>query len=233
MTANLTQETKDILQRSRNNNPLNPVVVGVNQGISQSMPRLNSVALSSRPQTVQQPIQSQNNSNSAGDGISNLLTGGVSLVNGLGKVLGGGSNANSGGIVDEIDGSSNESIMPTNGNSKGGDFISNAGNMWNLYKTFGNSAGSSAAGTSAGSSLGGYGGLISGGINGLSAFAKDGDYKDGLQGVFGVDNENQSDVKQALSGTVNGAQMGASVGGPWGALIGGVLGLGSSFLDDI
>lgn len=222
MTANLTQETKDILQRSRNNNPLNPVVVGVNQGISQSMPRLNSVALSSRPQTVQQPTQTQNNSNSAGDGISNLLSGGVSLVNGLGKVFGGSSDENSGGIVDETD-----------GNSNGGDLISNAGNMWNLYKTFGNSAGNSAAGTSAGSSLGGYGGLISGGINGLSAFAQDGDYKDGLQGVFGVDSENQSDVKQAISGTVNGAQMGASVGGPWGALIGGVLGLGSSFLDDI
>lgn len=222
MTANLTQETKDILQRSRNNNPLNPVVVGVNQGISQSMPRLNSVALSSRPQTVQQPTQTQSNSNSAGDGISNLLSGGVSLVNGLGKVFGGSSDENSGGIVDETD-----------GNSNGGDLISNAGNMWNLYKTFGNSAGNSAAGTSAGSSLGGYGGLISGGINGLSAFAKDGDYKDGLQGVFGVDSENQSDVKQAISGTVNGAQMGASVGGPWGALIGGVLGLGSSFLDDI
>lgn len=222
MTANLTQETKDILQRSRNNNPLNPVVVGVNQGISQSMPRLNSIALINRPQTVQQPTKTQNNSNLAGGSISNLLSGGVSLVNGLGKVLGNGSNSeNSGGILDEQDEISS------------GDLVSNASNMWNLYKTFGKSVGSSTAGTSDGSALGGYGGLISGGINGLSAFAKDGDYKDGLQGVFGVDSENQSDVKQAISGTVNGAQMGASVGGPWGALIGGVLGLGSSFLDDI
>lgn len=217
MTANLTQETKDILQRSRNNNPLNPVVIGVNQGISQSMPRLNSVALSSRPQTTQQTIQSQNGTN-AGEGISNLLAGGVSLVNGLGGLLG----------------NSNSSTSDTSdGETGGGDLISNAGNVWNLYKTFGNSAGSSTAGTSAGSAMGGYGGLISGGVNGLTSFAESGDYKDGIQGVFGVDNENQSDVSQAISGTVNGAQMGASVGGPWGALIGGVLGLGSSFLDDI
>lgn len=217
MYQTLTEQNKDLLQRSRNNNPLNPVVVGVNQG--QTVPRLNSVALSSRPQIVQQPTQ-QNQSNSSNGGLSNLLEGGVSLFNGLGSVLGSGEN------------DTDTETSSDNTNNDAGELMSNAGGIWNLYKTFGNSAGNSAT-TSAGSSMGGYGGLISGGVNGLSSFAKDGDYKDGLQGFFSIDSENQSDVSQALSGTVNGAQMGASVGGPWGALIGGVLGLGSSFIDDI
>lgn len=225
MYQTLTEQNKDLLQRSKNNNPLNPVVVGVHQG--QTVPRLNSVALSSRPQVVQQPIQNQNNSSSSG--LSGLLEGSVSLMNGLGGLFGKDKTT----TIPETDSEYDESIIPDKEKSSGGDLISNGSKIWNLYKTFGNSAGNSAAGSSAGSSMGGYGGLIGGAINGLGSFAKDGDYKDGLQGIFSIDSENQSDVSQALSGTVNGAQMGASVGGPWGALIGGVLGLGSSFLDDI
>lgn len=227
MYQTLTQHNKNLLQNSRNNNPLNPVVVGVNQG--QAMPRLNSVALSSRPQIVQPTTQNQNNNSSSG-GLGSLLEGGVSLFNGLGNVLGGEKTT----TTEENDGDYDESIIEDKNKTDAGDLVSTGNSFWNLFKTFGNSAGNSAAG--AGASAGGagsYGGLISGGINGLGAFAKDGDYKDGLQGIFSVDSENQSDVSQALSGTVSGAQMGASVGGPWGALIGGVLGLGSSFLDDI
>ena len=225
MYQTLTQQNKDLLQNSRNNNPINPVVVGVNQG--QAMPRLNSVALSSRPQIVQQPTQSQYNS--SGNGLSSILEGGVSLMNGLGGLFGKDKTT----TIPETDGDYDESIIPDRENTSGGDLVSNGSKIWNLYKTFGNSAGNSAASSTAGSSMGGYGGLIGGALNGLGSFAKDGDYKDGLQGIFSVDSENQSDVSQALSGTVNGAQMGASFGGPWGALIGGVLGLGSSFLDDI
>ncbi len=50
--------------------------------------------------------------------------------------------------------------------------------------------------------------------------------------MFNIDKDNDSDVMQAIKGTVNGASMGSSFG-PWGAAIGGVLGLGSSFIDDI
>lgn len=38
------------------------------------------------------------------------------------------------------------------------------------------------------------------------------------------------DVKEGISGLMSGAGTGAAAGGPWGALIGGVLGLGSSFI---
>lgn len=230
MYQTLTQQNKNALQRSRDNNPLNPVVVGVNQGIAQTMPRINSVALSSRPQ-ITQPT-TQNKENSSSDGLSTLLEGGVSLFNGLGKVLGDEKTTTTAETGDDYD----ESIIPEKSGTSAGDLVSTGNSFWNLFKTFGNSAGNSTASagaTGAGSAMGSYGGLISGGVNGLGAFAKDGDYKDGLQGFFSVDSENQSDVSQALSGTVSGAQMGASVGGPWGALIGGVLGLGSSFLDDI
>lgn len=78
----------------------------------------------------------------------------------------------------------------------------------------------------------GYGGLISGGKNGLSSFAQSGDYKDGLQGFFSIDKDD-SDVMQGIKGTINGTVTGGSVGGPWGALAGGILGLGASFLDNI
>ena len=54
----------------------------------------------------------------------------------------------------------------------------------------------------------------------------------GIQGFFGA-NQYDNDIAQAIAGAGNGAKMGAGVGGPWGAAIGGVLGLGSSFLDDL
>ena len=54
----------------------------------------------------------------------------------------------------------------------------------------------------------------------------------GIQGFFGS-NKYDNDIAQAIAGAGNGAKMGFGVGGPWGAAIGGVLGLGSSFLDDL
>ena len=103
------------------------------------------------------------------------------------------------------------------------DVLSNIGDIAGLYSNL-SSDGAGGAG--------GYGGLISGGINGLTSFAKSGDYKDGLQGTFGVNKDGQSEIMQALNGTKNGAMMGSTFG-PIGAVVGGVLGLGSSFLDDI
>lgn len=60
-----------------------------------------------------------------------------------------------------------------------------------------------------------------------------GSFRDDVpQSFFGIDNENDSDVMQALKGAGKGATMGMTFG-PIGAAIGGVLGLGASFLDDI
>ena len=125
-------------------------------------------------------------------------------------------------------------------NSLGGNIFSNAADMYGLYNTMGGTTGGASgsgfmSGAEGAGGFGGgaavYAGLIRGGLNGLGSFAQSGDYKDGLQGMFGVEDENQSDIMQAVNGTMNGASMGSSFG-PWGAAIGGVLGLGSSFLDD-
>lgn len=79
----------------------------------------------------------------------------------------------------------------------------------------------------------GYGGFVSGLANsGKEAFGG-GSFKDDVpQAFFGIDNENDSDVMQALKGAGKGASLGMTFG-PIGAIVGGVLGLGSSFLDDI
>lgn len=79
----------------------------------------------------------------------------------------------------------------------------------------------------------GYGGLISGLANSGKEAINGGSFRDDVpQSFFGIDNENDSDVMQALKGASKGATMGMTFG-PIGAAIGGVLGLGASFLDDI
>lgn len=77
----------------------------------------------------------------------------------------------------------------------------------------------------------GWIGIAQGAMQGGEKFAETGDWKQGVGGMFGVDEENDSEIMQALKGTANGASMGASFG-PWGALAGGLVGLGASFLDD-
>lgn len=80
---------------------------------------------------------------------------------------------------------------------------------------------------------GGYGGIISGGINAGRKALSGGKWEDDVpQAFFGIDSENDSDVMQSLKGAGKGAMMGAPFG-PIGMAIGAVLGLGSSFLDDI
>ena len=80
---------------------------------------------------------------------------------------------------------------------------------------------------------GSYGGIIGGGINaGLSAL-NGGSWKEDIpQSFFGIDDHKDSDVMQTLKGAGKGAMMGAPFG-PIGMAVGAVLGLGSSFLDDI
>ncbi len=92
------------------------------------------------------------------------------------------------------------------------------------------------AGADSGSFLGKvapYAGIISGAMSAGSEAIQGGNWKDDVpQAFFGVDSEKDSDVMQALKGAGKGATMGMAFG-PIGAVVGGVLGLGSSFLDDI
>ena len=222
--TNLTDETKALMRQ----NNISPAAVGANQYMRSATPRLNAINLygSSRNQTPITPItNAQNSSNSLNTSVNSLVNGGLSLMNGLNSSgVFNNKSDNSGGAISNAIGSF---VNGNNENSDAGDILSGAGDLYGLAKTWGNS-GSGAAG----GALGGYGGLISGGINGLTSFAQSGDYKDGLQGFFSVDKDD-SDVMQGVKGAINGAVTGGSIGGPWGALAGGILGLGSSFLDDI
>lgn len=125
--------------------------------------------------------------------------------------------------------------MPTfNGfgeDSKVGEYASDIFGLgkqgYNIFNTLKNSGGSSSVGGA------GYLPMIMGAINAGSSAVKGGSFKDDVpQAFFSIDNENDSDVMQALKGAGQGATMGMMFG-PIGAIVGGVLGLGSSFLDDI
>lgn len=96
-------------------------------------------------------------------------------------------------------------------------------------------------GTGAGGALG-WIGIAQNGMNGLqkgldAAYNNDEDTSlggvgNGIQGFFGND-QYDNNIAQAIAGSGNGAKMGFGVGGPWGAVAGGILGAGSAFLDDI
>lgn len=60
-----------------------------------------------------------------------------------------------------------------------------------------------------------------------------GGFGNGLQGFFGVDSERDSDVMQGVNGTLNGAIKGTMIFPGIGTAVGALLGLGSSFIDDI
>jgi hypothetical protein len=98
---------------------------------------------------------------------------------------------------------------------------------YNIFNTLKNSGGSSSVGGA------GYLPMIMGAVNAGSTALKGGSFKDDVpQSFFGINSESDSDVMQALKGAGQGATMGMMFG-PIGAIVGGVLGLGSSFLDDI
>lgn len=155
-------------------------------------------------------------------GAGDLLNGGMKLYNGLqnsGLFNGNGANTSGLSLGNYFGSDSSGSMVFDNIMGNGG-----SGSM-----TFDNIGGGSGGGF-------GYIGLANGLMNGINqGFNSDdkimGGFGNGLQGMFGVDSDNDSDVMQGIKGTVNGATTGAAFG-PWGALIGGILGLGSSFLDD-
>ena len=125
--------------------------------------------------------------------------------------------------------------MPTfngfGGDSKASEYASDIfglGNQgYDIFNTLKSSGGSSSVGGA------GYLPMIMGAVNAGSTALKGGSFKDDVpQAFFNIDSEKDSDVMQALKGAGQGATMGMMFG-PIGAIVGGVLGLGSSFLDDI
>lgn len=118
----------------------------------------------------------------------------------------------------------NSSILSSlmgSGSSTGGSAITNAADDY---------ISGSGASKFGGGNLG-WIGAAQGADRGLGTLLSTGDLSDSGQSMFNI-NEDDSEIEQALSGAFNGASMG-SAAGPWGAAIGGVLGLGASFLDDI
>lgn len=80
---------------------------------------------------------------------------------------------------------------------------------------------------------GSYGGVLGGALSGLMSALNGGSWKEDVpQSVFGIDDHKDSDVMQTIKGAGKGVMMGAPFG-PIGMIVGGVLGAGASFLDDI
>ena len=146
--------------------------------------------------------------NLLGKGLSNLgsnsgTTGNSALVNALS------GNSSGSAITDAI-----------NGTGSSGSAISDAINS-NVYSGSGSSGGGFLSNFKGGSSGGSVpwaviGGLARGGYNSIS----------------GKDDEDYSDLEEAIIYPLQGASMGASFG-PWGALGGALYGLGYSFKDDL
>jgi len=125
-----------------------------------------------------------------------------------------------------------------------------AGNAGEGSSAIGDAIGAEVAGegaSGAGGGFGGGGGLgwISIAQNGMKGLQEGldagsdpnqetymGGIGNGIQGFFGS-NDYDNEIAQAIAGSGNGAKMGFGVGGPWGAVAGGILGLASSFIDDI
>lgn len=164
--------------------------------------------------------KSYNNTQNATD---NSLTKGMSAIgSSVGKYLansGSSSGSNSAimnGLTDYFGGS---------GSSTGSGSAISSG----LNKYFSNGSGGSGFGSGGGNF--GWIGLAQGADRGLGTLFNGGSLDESGQSMFNI-NEDDSDFMQALNGTLSGAQMGSGFG-PWGAVIGGVAGLGTSFLDDI
>lgn len=172
-----------------------------------------------------QPVGTQNGGDgtSALGGAGDLLTGGIKLYEGIqnsGLFKDGSSLGGSSAISDSINGN----IF---GGGSSGSAITDAVNGYSSPNTISGAIDSNVMGS-------GFNGmpLIGTAIGGLNGLGKTGSWEGGVQGMFGV-NPDDSDVMQGIKGTGSGALTGFSVGGPVGAVIGGLLGLGSSFIDDI
>ena len=214
------------------------------QGKSTQRRQTNKVADNSNSNLYQYLMADstlKNNNNNADSSTSSIATGDTiknigGLVKNVGSMLGGSSSSSSSVPSQYQFGNLGKTLF--------GDYDlggSNAGvgsfNSFLSNKDTASSLGSlGSAGAEGGSFLGKvapYSGLITGAINAGSEAIQGGNWSEDVpQAFFGIDSEKDSDVMQALKGAGKGATMGMAFG-PIGAVVGGVLGLGSSFLDDI
>jgi len=217
--------TMNFDKKERNNSTL--------QTLAQALANRDKSVINTGNIVAPQGGSSQNNENILG-GVSELLTGGKGLFKGLqSSGLLSGSNNNSelsavgNGINDYVKGSSNS--FGTIGDAANS-YVNGGGNSLGLI------------GDAANSSILSGGGLLSfipSALNGLNKGFNHSDDKEimggignGIQGFFNV-NENDSDVMQGINGTVDGALKGTMIMPGIGTIVGGLLGLGSSFLDDL
>ena len=172
-------------------------------------------------------------------GASGLLTGGANFYGNLkNSDLLGGNSSDGLGIIGNT---ANDYIS-----GKGGESLGTFGDAANSYIGGGDLGTGSAIGDAIGAEAGGFsmpaGGWLSlgtGVLNGLNKGFNHSDDKEilggfgnGVQGFFNI-NENDSDVMQGINGTLDGAMKGTMIFPGVGTAIGALLGLGSSFLDDI
>lgn len=189
-----------------------------------------------------QPRQSAGGESVLG-GASNLLSGAGNLYRGLQESGLFGSDKGL-SIYDDVNTLSTPSFSSGSllGNSINDNVLGNTssdygifGNAANDY-VLGNTSDSSLIGDAIGNSTGGgfvpYVGIAKGGLNAGMSALNGGSFKDDVpQAFFGID-DSDSEIMQALKGTGNGVMMGLPFG-PIGMAVGGLLGLGTSFMDDI
>lgn len=188
------------------------------------------------PGTVYVPQGNTTNNDNILGGAGSLLTGGLKLYSGL----------NNSGLFGSNEGGSEAIGNAINNSVYGsGESTSALGGAIN-NSVLGSGESTSALGSAIGSEAGGFsmpgGGWLSLGtglMNGLNKGFNHSDDKEimggfgnGIQGFFNV-NENDSDVMQGINGTLDGAMKGTAIFPGVGTVIGALLGLGSSFLDDI
>lgn len=211
------------------------------QGKSAQRRQANKVADNSNSNLYQYLMADstlKNNNNNADSSTSSIATGDTiknigGLVKNVGSMLGGSSSSSSSVPSQYQFGNLGKTLFGDydlgGANAGIGSFGSNAPK----FDGFGSLG---TAGADSGSFLGKvapYAGILSGAMSAGSEAIQGGSWKDDVpQAFFGVDSEKDSDVMQALKGAGKGATMGMAFG-PIGAVVGGVLGLGSSFLDDI
>lgn len=173
-----------------------------------------------------QPRQSASGESVLG-GAGNLLSGAGSLYNGLQQS---GLFGNKGGFTSLND--PNIDTWISGGSNKGGSLLSDAINDNVLENTSETSLIGDAIGNSTGGGFMPYVGIAKSGLNAGMSALNGGSFKDDVpQAFFGID-DSDSEIMQSLGGAGKGALLGAPFG-PIGMAIGGALGLGASFLDDI
>ena len=164
------------------------------------------------------------------DGLANGVKGLSDLTKTIGKHIGGGTEANPTTIPSQY--KFENANSPLFGDYNLGGINAGQGSL-GTTSGFAKSLDGATGGSSLFGKIAPYAGIISGALSAGTEATKGGNWSDDVpQAFFGIDKDKDSDFMQALKGAGQGATMGMPFG-PIGAVVGGALGLGSSFLDDI